>query len=124
MKAETICNRILDGHYDDDLEEMNATLIARMKELRAREATNVRRKLRTGDVVRVKPNARVRPRYIAGLRFIVDTVGSDRVTATCTAADRFEARRFGTGTCRLTLSVLEKVTGKEATALKRGDVLV
>lgn len=102
IESELVFN-ILDGNMDDSLEAITNAIYERRQSLRNRKILLLKR----NDKVRF--NNSVRPKYLQGLVGEIQKVNRTTVTVKIIEEDKIKARRYGYGSFRTPVSLVEKV---------------
>ena len=108
MSAAQIVKSILDGHADDDFENIQGAIRSRRDYLALQKGAQ----LKKGDKVRFADH--IRPKYLAGLVATVKKV--NKTSASVDIDDKFAAGRYGPGGCRCPFDLLEIVETEAAVA--------
>ena len=101
MSAAQIVKSILDGHVDDDFDQIQGAIRSRREYLAVQKGAM----LKKGDKVRFADH--IRPKYLAGLVATVKSV--NKTTASVDIDDKLAAGRYGPGGCRCPFDLLEIV---------------
>jgi len=106
--AASVIKSILDGHVDDDFDQIQGAIRSRRDYLALQKGA----RLKKGDKVRFADH--IRPKYLAGLVATVKSV--NKTTASVDIDDKSAAGRYGPGGCRCPFDLLEIVETEAAVA--------
>lgn len=101
-----LLDEIKEGGFDDHLNELGNAVGARMDVLAESETAELASTLEVGDLVKIKMNAPLGPKYLLGTLMEVKKI--NRTTASCNVAnpELLPSQRFATGV-RVPLKHLE-----------------
>jgi hypothetical protein len=111
MESTTqVIQDIVDGRHDDKIGDLVHVAIERQKLVRAQRAFDVKVRIAKGDIVRIKDDAALRPKYLLGTEWKVEKV--NRKTAACVALDEKVKKTRYRGTVRISMSELDVVNSQ------------